>query len=106
MCELTATGFVAEAHEGRKALVSRLRRDVQLAVDGALHMHSSWVSALSSLTRAEESEVAMHAMRGDYCEAGRALGVAMRRIVTEHATDDAKESAYRTYGIDLDEVAP
>lgn len=104
MCEMTLSGFSAEAMEGRHALISRLHREVKLAEAGALATHANWVSEISSLSHAEESDIGARLMQGDYCEAGRLLGVAVRRRVLETANEKAKEHIYQQYGIELDEV--
>ena len=102
MCELTVAGSVAERREGYEPLVRRLRREVELAKQGALATHANWVSEISSLTRADESAICALLMTGEYCEAGRLLGIAVRRQVLESASEKAKEAAYQQYGIDID----
>jgi hypothetical protein len=103
MSELTLSGFVAENTEGRVALVKRLCRDLELAVQAALANHGAWRDALTHLGDADQSNLAFYTMRGDECAAGKVLHAALEKIVKERASEEAKEIYYQRYGIDLDE---
>src|SRR5690348_6123272 len=102
MTELTLSGLVGRQHAGSDAaFVSTLNRDVELAIEAALHNHKAFLSAFGSLRHDEEAGICLAVLRGDDCEAGRMLAKAMRRQVAEEASDRAKNEIADKYGVDL-----
>lgn len=108
MCELTMDHVTVRSRQNaeRSEWLAFLHRDVQRAETTALESHRHWMLAIHQLTVEEDAEIALLLMRGDYCEAGRKLGVAVRREVIEEASATEKDRISELYGIDLDEETP
>lgn len=103
LTELTLHGFVARArNDSDAAFLSSLHRDVQLAIEAAMHNHKAFLSAFSNLNRDEEAEITLAVMRGDDCEAGRMLAKALRREVARFASEKEKDEIADNFGVDLD----
>ena len=107
MCELTdVTASRTQRAQARAQWISFLRRDVELAVQAAVRDPKAWTDILPWLPNGGDEKVAILAIEGDYCEAGRALFVELRKQIMEDATSKAKDRIFERYGLDIDEVQP
>lgn len=103
MCQLTVSEHETRIREDvEHAFRAGLWRDVQLAIEAAMHNHRAFLSAFSNLSRDEEADITLAVMRGDDCEAGRRLAKALRREVAQTASQKAKDEITEDFGVDLD----
>lgn len=108
MCEMTTAelGSHAMQAQDRAQWISLLRRDVELAVQAAVHNPAKWTEKLPWMPDGADMRLAQLALMGDYCEAGRLLFAYWRQEIMQEASSEEKDRIHDRYGIDLDEVSP